>query len=164
MPFVTSTEMFKTHLLNPFAYKREFCTIVRILHTIFSFTMRSLKLLKALGLHSTFVLLALSIHTQNFNTTLSSLEFQQNPKTKTLGEVQKCVDSNTFPSFTQFSFLFYHVGLDFKLCIVFYFLPRHGVPTSLFKTLWIFLMVFVISQPILLNQCFLGLHFIFKNS
>jgi hypothetical protein len=25
-------------------------------------------------------------------------------------------------------------------------------------------MVFVISQPILLNQCFLGLHFIFKNS
>jgi hypothetical protein len=30
---------------------------------------------------------ALSTHTQNFNTTLSSLEFQENPKTKTLGEV-----------------------------------------------------------------------------
>jgi hypothetical protein len=75
----------------------------------------------------------LSTYTQKFNTTLSSLEFQQNSKTKTLDEVWKCINSNTFPSFIQFFFFFIMLALTFKLCIVFYFLPKHGVPNLSFQ-------------------------------
>jgi hypothetical protein len=120
MPFLTSTEMFKTHLLNPFAY----------LLTQFSlFHYAELEAFESFGLALNFCsyILTLSTHTQNFNTILSSLEFQQNPKTKTLGEVQKCINSNTFPSFTQMFFL--SIMLAFKPCTKFYFLPKHGVPT-----------------------------------
>jgi hypothetical protein len=46
------------------------------------------------------------------------LEFQQNPKTNTLGEVRKCIDSKMYwfqyiSKFHPIFFLFYHVGLDF---------------------------------------------------
>jgi len=89
MPFLASTEMFKTHLLNPFAY----------LLTQFSlFHCEELEAFESFGFALNFCsyIPALSTHTQNFNTTLSLLEFQQNPKTNTLGEVQKCIDSKMY--------------------------------------------------------------------
>jgi hypothetical protein len=43
--------------------------------------------------------------------------------------IRKCIDSNTFPSFTQSFFFSIMLALTFKLCIVFYFLPKHGIPT-----------------------------------
>jgi hypothetical protein len=121
MPFLISTEMFKIHLLNLFAY---------LLSQLPFFHYEELEAFESFGLALNFCsyIPALSTHTQNFNTTLSSLEFQRNPKTKTLGEVRKCIDSNTFPSFTQFFFFSIMLALT-CLCLVFYFLPKHGVPT-----------------------------------
>lgn len=90
----------------------------------FLFHYEELEAFESFGLALNFCsyILALSIHTQNFNTTLSSFEFQQNPKTRTLGEVQKCVDSNTFPSSTQFYFIFLSCWpwlLNYALCFAF---------------------------------------------